>query len=60
MGEACGKCGGMHKNKVALIRFSPKERDHLEELRTDGRLIVHGNLKKLDESLWIGLIWQSI
>ena len=32
----------------------------MEELGTDGRIKVHRNLKRLEVSLWNGLIWNII
>jgi hypothetical protein len=35
---------------------SPKDREQLEELGADGRRRVHWTIKKLDKSLWNGLL----
>ena len=48
------------KVQIDFNKFSAKERDHLEELGTNGSIRVHWNLNKLDESLWNGLIWHSM
>jgi hypothetical protein len=58
MGEACGTWGA--EIEIEFNKFSPKEKDHLEELGTDGSIRVYWYLNKLDESLWSGLIWHSI
>jgi len=34
------------------------ERDHLEDLNTDGRIISKYILKKLDGRLWAGFFWH--
>jgi hypothetical protein len=36
----------------------PKERDQLEDLDVDGRVIVEYNFKKLFAKVWNGLIWH--
>ena len=41
-------------------KCSPKQRVHLEELGTDGRIRDYWNVKKLDGSVWNGLICHSI
>ena len=37
-----------------------RERDHLEDLRIDGRIILKCNFRKLDMEEWTGLIWLRI
>ena len=34
------------------------ERDHLEDLSIDGRIISKSILNKLDGRLWVGLFWH--
>jgi len=37
----------------------PEEREHLEGLSVDGRIILKSILSKCDEGAWTGLIWLS-
>ena len=37
-----------------------RERDHLEDLSEDARIILKWIFKKGDGAAWTGLIWQSI
>jgi len=39
---------------------NPRERDHLEDLCVDGRIILRWILRKYDVEAWIGLIWLRI
>jgi len=38
----------------------PMERDHLEDLSTDGRIILKLIFKKWDGEAWTSLIWLRI
>jgi hypothetical protein len=37
-----------------------KERDHLQDLGVDVKIVLNWNFKKWDEVVWIGLIWLRI
>jgi hypothetical protein len=37
-----------------------RERENLEDLDMDGRIILKGAFKKLDVEAWTGLIWLRI
>jgi hypothetical protein len=37
-----------------------RERDHLEDLRADGRIVLIWIFKKWDREAWAGIIWLRI
>jgi len=41
---------------ILVLLVQLKERDHLEDLRTE-TIILKWNLKKWDDKVWTGLIW---
>jgi hypothetical protein len=43
------------RNAYRVLVGKLKERDHLESLRIDGRLILNEILKKYDDRAWTGL-----
>jgi len=45
---------------ISFCRLCSKQRDHLKEMRRDGSIIAHWNIKKFDRTLRNGLIWYSI
>jgi hypothetical protein len=36
------------------------ERDHIEYLGVDGRVILKSNFNKLDVEAWTGLLWLTV
>jgi hypothetical protein len=55
MSWLCGLCGGREMHTGFLL-VNLKERDHLEELGTDGRIVLKCVLEKLDWRALTGLI----
>jgi hypothetical protein len=43
-----------------LCSENPKERDHLEDLSVDGRIVMKWILKECDGTVWTGFIWLRI
>jgi hypothetical protein len=37
-----------------------REKDHLEDLELDGRIILRRIFRKWDVGVWIGLIWLRL
>ena len=58
MGEACGMYGGVHLYRVTVVRL--EKRRPLGRPRDRWENKSHRNLKRLEVSLWNGLIWHSI
>jgi hypothetical protein len=56
MGEACSTYGG--ERRQGLV--GKHERDHLENLGLDGRVILKCLIKKLDGRTRTGLIWLGM
>ena len=59
MREASGTSGG--DKKCTEFRWgNPKERDYLEDLYVNEKILLKLTLKKLDGMAWTGFIWFSI
>jgi len=60
MARACGTMGDKRGGYRVLVG-DPRERDHLEDLDVDGRVILKLIFKKLTGGrAWAGLIWLRI
>jgi len=59
MGGACGTCGGQERSYRILVG-DLRERDHLEDLGVDGKIILKWSFKRRDGEAWTGLIWLRI
>jgi hypothetical protein len=59
MGAACGTCGREERCIQAFGGGNLRERDHLEDLRLDRRIILKYIFKKLDGA-WTRLMWLRI
>jgi len=61
MGGACATYSGEERRGTykVLVR-KPEERDHLEDVGVDGRIILKSILKKSFARSWIGLVWLRI
>jgi hypothetical protein len=57
MWRACGTYGGEESNIHGFVAKTLKERDHLQDLGIDGRVLLKLIFKKIREEAWIGLIW---
>jgi hypothetical protein len=60
MGWACGTYGSQERSIQGFCRGDIRERDHLEDLDVDGRIILSLIFKKWDTETWTGLAWLSI
>jgi hypothetical protein len=56
MGGEYSTCGGEERCIQVFLRGNLKERDHLEDLGMDGRIILRMIFRKWDR-VWIELIW---
>lgn len=45
---------------IALSQETMEERDHLEGMGVDGRIILKSILNKQNAEMWTGLIWLEI
>jgi hypothetical protein len=60
MDRACGTYGGQKRSIQDFCGEIRSERDHMEDLSVDGRIILQWIFKKWDEGAWTGLIWLRI
>jgi len=60
MGGACSACGGRGEAYTGFWWGNLRERDHLENLGVDGRIIFRWISRKWDVSTWIGSSWLRI
>jgi len=58
MSGACGMYGGEEMHGVLVC--NQKERDCVEELSIDGRIILKLILKRLSGRVWTELIWFGV
>jgi len=56
MGGACSAYG----ERRGVHRCNLRERDHLENPRVDGRIIIRWMFRKWNVVEWTGLIWLRI
>jgi hypothetical protein len=52
--------GGQERFIQGFGEGNPMERNHLEDLGTDGRILLRWILKKWDVEKWTGPIWLRI
>ena len=60
MGEACSTYGGAGEVHKVFWLGDLKDRDRLENLGVDVRIILRWMTKQWDGEAWIGLIWMRI
>jgi len=56
MGGACSTYGGRGEVYTGFWWGKPRDRDHLEDIGVDGRIILKGVLKKSVGRVWKGLV----
>ena len=57
LGRACGTCGGQESCMQSFGGEDLLEREHLENLGLDGKIILRQIFKKLYAEAWTGLFW---
>ena len=60
MGWACNTYGGRGEVYPGFWWGNMRERDHLEGVGVDGRIILRWIFRKRNGSSWAGLIWLRI
>jgi len=60
MDGACDTYGGTREAHTGFWWGDPRERDHLEDLGVDGRIILKWMCKEWGGETWTGLVWLRI
>jgi len=60
MGGAGSTYGGRAEVHTEFLWGNLRERDHLEDLGEDGRIILRRIFRNCDEGSWTGFIWLRI
>jgi hypothetical protein len=51
---------GERRGEYRVLVWKPKEKNHLEDVSLDERIILERIIKKAVRKAWIGLIWLRI
>ena len=57
---ACSTYGGAGEVHTWIWWGEVRERDHLQDLSIDGKIMLQGICKTCDREVWTGLIWLRI
>jgi len=60
MGGACSTCGRQERFIQSLGGQTLEERDHMQDLGVDGRIVLKWMVKKSEGETRTGLIWLRI
>jgi hypothetical protein len=60
MGGACSTYGGRGEAYTGFWWGNVRERDHLENLGVDEKILLRWIFRKWDGRVWIGLIWLRL